>query len=74
MGVFPDLEMSFHDALVRFEEPGGKKLIVYTKIDRLEKHLLELAPEDAALIAEYMSAARRFARFELPALPLYFKK
>lgn len=73
LGVFPGQEMDFHEEFVRFEEPGGNKLIVYTNIDRLEKHLLELAPEDSVLIKEYMSAARSFANFELLALPLYSK-
>ena len=73
LGVLPGLGMSFHDELVRMEEPGGKTLVVYTDLERLEKHLLELAPEDAPRIAEYVKGVRRFSRFELLALPFYSK-
>ncbi|HXY62631.1 MAG TPA: NAD(P)/FAD-dependent oxidoreductase [Nitrospirota bacterium] len=51
---------------IRVEGPEGKQLIVYTDLDRLEKHMKELAPEDAAIINEFIAAARQCTRFEPP--------
>lgn len=67
------LEMFFHDLFVRCEAPDGSQFNVFTNIDSLESHLKELAPEDAKLIDQYISAARRFTKFELLGLPLYGK-
>ncbi|OFV84201.1 MAG: hypothetical protein A2W26_13495, partial [Acidobacteria bacterium RBG_16_64_8] len=48
------------------EFPDGPTVIIYTDLDRLEKHLLEIAPEDGAFIKESLGAARHLARKELP--------
>lgn len=58
-----------HDEFVRVEEPGGKTFIVYTDIDRFEKHLLELAPGDEATIREFASTVRFFARADAMLAP-----
>jgi phytoene dehydrogenase-like protein len=50
----------------RWEGPDGKQLIVYTDLDRLEKHMKELAPEDATIIDEFIAAVRQCTRFEPP--------
>ncbi|HYA85812.1 MAG TPA: NAD(P)/FAD-dependent oxidoreductase [Nitrospirota bacterium] len=55
-----------HEEYGRVEGPDGKQFIVYTDLDRLEKHMKELAPEDGALINEFIAAARRCTRFEPP--------
>ncbi len=55
-----------HEEYGRVEGPDGKQLIVYTDLDRLEKHLKETAPEDAAIIDEFIFAARKCTRFEPP--------
>jgi len=50
-----------HEEFARIEIEG-KQLIFYTDIDRLERHMLELAPADGRLIAEFANQVRRFVR------------
>jgi phytoene dehydrogenase-like protein len=57
-----DLEQFF-----QVEAADGKVLSLYTDIDRLEKHLKELAPEDSDFIEEFTRAVRKFATMEMPA-------
>ncbi len=65
LGVLPDRELVRHEELVRVAGPGGKVLVAYTDPDRLEQHLLSLAPDDAAPIREFVSAIRRFTKFDI---------
>jgi phytoene dehydrogenase-like protein len=44
----------------------GKTFIVYTDLDRLEQHMLELAPGDAALIKEFIGVCRRMSMMDIP--------
>lgn len=55
-----------HDAdeLTRIEGRDGRTLVVYRDADRLEQHLSELSPADAALATELCDAIRLFARLE----------
>lgn len=61
----------FDTEFSRVQGAGGKVLIGYTDPDRLERHLLELAPDDAGLIREFTGAIRTLARhpIEPPAKP-----
>jgi len=52
-----------HEEFVRVEGEGGKAFTLYTDIDRLERHMKELAPADAGIIDEFCNAIRRFTRF-----------
>jgi phytoene dehydrogenase-like protein len=70
LGAFQGRKILFHDDLVRVEMPDGQALTVYTDIDRLESYLKALAPEDGAVIDEYIRAARRLLGFDLLAMPL----
>jgi phytoene dehydrogenase-like protein len=69
-GVVPTLQMHAYEELVRVERPDGPPLIVYTDLDRLERHLKDLAPADTEVIDELVGAARRFAHFDLLGLAL----
>jgi phytoene dehydrogenase-like protein len=44
----------------------GRVFRLYTDLDRLERHMKELSPADAAPIGEFCGYARRFAHFNLP--------
>jgi phytoene dehydrogenase-like protein len=46
----------------RIEDENGKALIIYSNLDRLEKHMIELAPEDKKVIYEFINGARGFTR------------
>jgi len=67
LGAVQRVPMVDHDEFTRVEGPSGKRLIIYTDIDRLEKHLLELSPQDEpkirALVRELRFFARACARF-----------
>lgn len=55
-----------HEEFLRVQGRGGKTLIIYSDIDRLEQHMKELAPQDSTLIEELTGAARTCARYDLP--------
>ena len=50
----------------RIESADGKRFIIYTDLDRLERHMKELAPEDGPVIDEFIKAVRTCVRFEPP--------
>jgi phytoene dehydrogenase-like protein len=70
LGVVPAIAMYAWEELVRVERPDGEPLVLYTNLDRLERHLKHLAPADTAVIDELIGAARRFADFDLLGLAL----
>ncbi len=50
----------------RIESLTASSFIVYTDIDRLERHMKEIAPEDGVVIDEFIAAVRACTRFEPP--------
>jgi phytoene dehydrogenase-like protein len=48
----------------RVEDENGKAFIIYADLDRLEKHMLELAPEDKAIIQGFIGGARKMTKFK----------
>lgn len=54
-----------HDFFYSFEE-NGKTLKIYKNVDRYEKHLLEISPEDEPLIREMCKVIRAFTKMEMP--------
>ncbi len=65
LGALPGRPIVNHAEMGRIEGPAGKTFIVYTNIDRLETHMKELAPGDAAVIDDFIALLRRFATVEL---------
>ena len=47
------------------ETVDGRAVDVYSNIDRLEQHLLEVAPEDTAMIKEVTRSMRHFTKFDM---------
>ena len=66
VGLIQGLKLIDHDEFARVEFPDGPTVILYTDLDRLQKHLLEIAPEDEAVLKELLDAARFMAAHELP--------
>ena len=58
LGVVQGRPVVHQEESVRVEGEGGKTLILYTDLDRLEQHLKELAPEDNDNIDELIDSAR----------------
>ena len=50
---FVDLEQ-----YMRFEGADGRTFVIYTNVDRLEKHMLELSPDDAAITRRFIDGIR----------------
>jgi len=53
------------DEFMRVEISGGRALIFYRDVDRFERHLLELGPEDAKPIRELTNTIRKLSRFDM---------
>jgi phytoene dehydrogenase-like protein len=69
LGAADPQDFVFYDEIVQVEA-DGLALTVHSDIDRLERHMKEIAPEDADTIDEYVAAARAFTRIDLLAFPL----
>ncbi len=67
LGTVQKQQMINHEEFGRYEG-NGKTFVFYTDLDRLEQHMLELAPDERPLIREFTGSARAFAQFDLPAL------
>jgi phytoene dehydrogenase-like protein len=65
LGALPGQEIINIERFYRVESADGKAIDMYTDIDRLEAHLLEVAPEDEDAIKEVTRSMRRFTRFDM---------
>jgi phytoene dehydrogenase-like protein len=65
-GVSKDREFIDMDEYCRMEDSDGRTLILYTNIDRLEKHLLEFSPRDERPIREFIQGIRICLPFDMP--------
>lgn len=59
------LQIFDHEIFYRIEDEGNC-IRFYNNIDRLESELLTKAPEDKLVIADYISAARKFSKMNFP--------
>jgi len=55
-----------HEVYLQVKDSSGKTLVIYTDVNRLEKHLLELSSQDEKLIKSFTSAIRKFSGFNPP--------
>jgi phytoene dehydrogenase-like protein len=53
-----------HDIMMQFEGSDDRVFSIYTDIDRLERHMQELAPADSSVIEDFCNGARRLTRFD----------
>lgn len=65
-GVAQNREIIDLDEFARFEDSTGRTLIFYTDVDKLEKHLLELSPQDEKPIKEFIDGIRICIPFDTP--------
>lgn len=66
LGVASDWEIHDHDRFMMVENGRGASLTLYCDANRLEEHLLEIAPEDASVIGEFTGAIRKASTFTMP--------
>jgi phytoene dehydrogenase-like protein len=55
-----------HDRFIEVENINGEDLILYADVNRLEEHLLALAPEDKEVISTLISDIRFASTHEMP--------
>ena len=65
LGVAPDLRFFNHDRYAFVEHPAAS-VHLYTDMDRLEDHLLQIAPEDEQIIRELIKSIRILAKNDMP--------
>jgi phytoene dehydrogenase-like protein len=66
LGIIQDQKIIYMDEFYQVEGPDGKVFHLYTNIDRLEKHMNDLSPDDASVTEEFINAVRRFIGFTMP--------
>lgn len=63
LGVIQKQEFINYEEYVKIEGRDGQEFTLYTDINQLEKHMLQLAPEDKKIIAEFIKALWTLTRY-----------
>jgi phytoene dehydrogenase-like protein len=71
VGLLNGRQFLQHDRIGVYQARDGRSVNFYCDPDRLEKHLLELSPEDASVIHELADGARLGRRFKSPEMEKY---
>lgn len=66
LGAIQKTHIVDHEEFMRVESADGKTFILYTDIDRLEQHMIGIAPEDKDVIKDFIKGIRACTRIELP--------
>lgn len=66
LGAVQGRRMYDHEEFYRYTGTDGRTLILYNDVDRLEKHLKELSPDDSGTIQLLCHLIRKFAKFKSP--------
>jgi phytoene dehydrogenase-like protein len=66
LGATQKWQVHNHDQYILLEDEDGNIFTMYSDIDRLEQHMIEIAPEDAGVIREICKAARDSKRISMP--------
>jgi phytoene dehydrogenase-like protein len=66
LGMLRDKKVVDSEQFYRLEGSKGEVFSLYTNIDRLEQHMLEIAPEDSKFIHEMTQAMRRLTKLNMP--------
>jgi phytoene dehydrogenase-like protein len=66
LGLLEGRAMHFYDEFTRYEGRDGRTFILYTDIDRLHQHMLELSPGDEDAIDDFCRALHAFRKMNLP--------
>ena len=70
LDALPTRPIIFPENLCRVEDESGKCFNVYTDLDRLKQHMVELSPQDSTTIDSYIKGARAFTEFDMLDTPL----
>ncbi len=64
-GALKEQEIVNLDQFMQIETTSGKTVTLYCDIEKLERHLKEIAPEDSKPITDLVKTVRRFSRFDM---------
>lgn len=67
-GVVQNRQIINMDEYMRFEGTDGRTLIFYCDVNKLEKNLLSMAPEDSSAIKEFTNGIRMCLAFDTPSV------
>jgi phytoene dehydrogenase-like protein len=65
-GVAQNQKIIDLDQYLRLEDASGRTLVMYTDIDRLEKHFLEFSPQDEKPIRKFIDGIKMCLPFDMP--------
>ncbi len=65
IGLIQNRQIFDPEIFARYEGRNGEVLDLYTDADRLEQHMLQLAPEDSAVIKDMCATVRAFSGFDM---------
>ncbi len=68
LGAIQGRQFKHYEDFISFEGTDGSVFTLHSDIDKLEEHMLEVAPEDSALIKDFIQGVRRCLHFRLPIL------
>jgi len=74
LGVVPGIRMIDFDYFIIVEGESGKTFYLHTNLDKLGKHMKDLAPEDEKQIQKFICGIQVFTKYQVPvekALELY---
>jgi phytoene dehydrogenase-like protein len=66
LGAINGITMYDHEVFATFRETDGTTFFMYTNVDRLERHMKEISPDDNDVIEELCGFIRRFSSFSMP--------
>jgi phytoene dehydrogenase-like protein len=66
VGALKDTRIIDHEIFMTIEDGSGRSLKIYSDLDRLQTHLLELAPADEIPIKQMIDAAKTMSKMKMP--------
>ena len=66
VGIAKDREFINLDQFMSYEGNDGRTFVIYSDVDKLEKHMLELSPQDAEVTREFIQGIRLGIAFDPP--------
>jgi phytoene dehydrogenase-like protein len=61
-----NLDIVDHEIFFQVEDKEGRKLRIFTDVDRLEEEMKSVAPEDKDIIEDFVGGIRKFLPFIMP--------
>jgi phytoene dehydrogenase-like protein len=65
LGALHGLKTYNFKEFVQVEDTDGKAFTVYTDLDELERHMIELSPNDKKRVSEFVKVCRKFGGYDI---------